>query len=347
MTYHLSAALVLALASSAALAQNSQPQVVRPLGLPASAPTPAAPQAPVASASVSGVVTPARPASGTSALPGPNNAPVSPAAAPAPTPASPAPIPAVSPSLQPIPVAQKPTAPAMAPRASAVTRSEPSGVASKLDAADRKPVRRAVSPKPLAPPAPAALAAFGTLPAGSVTTVSPAGIRTTVVPPDALPTPQLNPPVRAGLVSTSTAFVPVDPFQPTSSQAVVAPAGPSAAASAPPLAAAGVTSAPSMTPAYRPTPANRVVSTSPANEFIVRMGDRTVRKAVERWAEQAGRQIVWTANTDYVVEADAAFGQDLREALTRLSKSLAETSEPITFIERENAIVVVRSINTR
>jgi hypothetical protein len=83
--------------------------------------------------------------------------------------------------------------------------------------------------------------------------------------------------------------------------------------------------------------------------WTVLFSDGTVRRMLQRWADDAGYQLLWEVPRDFPVEIEMTVQRTFRDALSLVAKSLANTDAPIQInINPEVRFIrVVRSLNSQ
>ena len=64
-------------------------------------------------------------------------------------------------------------------------------------------------------------------------------------------------------------------------------------------------------------------------EWIIRLADVSVRRALQRWARDAGWQLLWEPARDFPIEAEIVFRGSFRGALGSLMEALSVTDYPV------------------
>ncbi|PRP68503.1 hypothetical protein BUE93_22140 [Chromobacterium amazonense] len=84
---------------------------------------------------------------------------------------------------------------------------------------------------------------------------------------------------------------------------------------------------------------------APAESWVVSPADGTIRRALNRWAAQAGWQLHWEAGVDLPVTVSAAFSGSFRDAVQGLFGSLSAAEVNLTAL-LYNGNRVVRVVET-
>ncbi len=92
--------------------------------------------------------------------------------------------------------------------------------------------------------------------------------------------------------------------------------------------------------AYAPT-AVRIQALTPSSAVLVakweiRARDVSVRRLIQRWAQDAQYQLVWEANRDFPIEVEAILSGDFRDAVRAVMESLAQTDYPVQALINSN-----------
>ena len=74
--------------------------------------------------------------------------------------------------------------------------------------------------------------------------------------------------------------------------------------------------------------------------------DRTIKSALERWAQLTEWQVAWEFPTDFQIEFNAQFDGDFVDAVTRVVEGLAGPERPIRA-EFYNGNRVLRIVSGR
>lgn len=70
----------------------------------------------------------------------------------------------------------------------------------------------------------------------------------------------------------------------------------------------------------------------PQQVWMLRVADRTLSGALQRWTQSAGWQLVWEAERDFVVEVDLQFEGAFSAVLDTVMQSLADTDYPLQAV---------------
>ena len=83
------------------------------------------------------------------------------------------------------------------------------------------------------------------------------------------------------------------------------------------------------------------------NIWTVHLSDGTVRRLFQRWADDAGYQLLWEVPRDYPIEVEMKLNGKFRDALWTVAKSLSLTDAPVQVSLNPNIrlIRVVRYLN--
>ena len=73
----------------------------------------------------------------------------------------------------------------------------------------------------------------------------------------------------------------------------------------------------------------------------IRLSDVTISRALKRWGEQAGYQVVWSAPKDFPVAATASFTTDFQTAVRGVVESLAQTDSPVMAVYYMNNVLQI------
>ncbi len=73
----------------------------------------------------------------------------------------------------------------------------------------------------------------------------------------------------------------------------------------------------------------------------IRLSDVTISRALKRWGEQAGYQVVWSAPKDFPVAATASFTTDFQTAVRSVVESLAQTDSPVMAVYYMNNVLQI------
>lgn len=81
--------------------------------------------------------------------------------------------------------------------------------------------------------------------------------------------------------------------------------------------------------------------------WTVQFNDGTVRRMLQRWADDAGFQLLWDVPRDYPIEVEMKLHGKFRDVMSMVVKSLAETDAPVqaSFNMDIRLIRVVRFLN--
>ena len=93
----------------------------------------------------------------------------------------------------------------------------------------------------------------------------------------------------------------------------------------------------------------RSIDDAEVKNWTVQFSDGTVRRMLQRWADDAGYQLLWEVPRDFPVEIEMTVQRTFRDALSLVAKSLANTDAPIQInINPEVRFIrVVRSLNSQ
>jgi hypothetical protein len=108
-------------------------------------------------------------------------------------------------------------------------------------------------------------------------------------------------------------------------QAAVADSAPQPTPVAAPVAAPVATAALAQAVAVRP-------ASAPTPTWTVDADDRTLKNAMQRWARDAGWQLVWELKVDYPLNAHGEFSGTFEEAVEGVARSLERTDTPMKAI---------------
>lgn len=86
-------------------------------------------------------------------------------------------------------------------------------------------------------------------------------------------------------------------------------------------------------------------SPQPAQTWLASPADGTLLTTLTKWAEQAGWQVVWEAQDDLIIPANATFQGDFREAVRALFRSFSTSLDPIFYLR--NNVVRVTDLGSR
>ena len=64
-------------------------------------------------------------------------------------------------------------------------------------------------------------------------------------------------------------------------------------------------------------------------DWTVQFSDGTVRRMLQRWADDAGYQLLWEVPRDYPIEVEMKLHGKFRDAVRTLARSLALTDAPV------------------
>lgn len=83
--------------------------------------------------------------------------------------------------------------------------------------------------------------------------------------------------------------------------------------------------------------------------WTVQFSDGTVRRMLQRWADDAGYQLLWEVPRDYPIEVEMQLHGTFRDAVRLVAKSLAVTDAPVqASINPEIRLIrVVRYLNSQ
>jgi hypothetical protein len=97
------------------------------------------------------------------------------------------------------------------------------------------------------------------------------------------------------------------------------------------------------------TMGQRSIDDAEVKNWTVQFSDGTVRRMLQRWADDAGYQLLWEVPRDFPVEIEMTIQRTFRDALSLVAKSLANTDAPIQInINPEVRFIrVVRSLNSQ
>lgn len=80
--------------------------------------------------------------------------------------------------------------------------------------------------------------------------------------------------------------------------------------------------------------------TQPATWEISR-ADVTISRALRRWGERAGYQVVWSSPKDFPILASATFTGDFQDAIRGVIESLAQSESPVMAVYYLNNVVQI------
>lgn len=64
-------------------------------------------------------------------------------------------------------------------------------------------------------------------------------------------------------------------------------------------------------------------------DWVVQFSDGTVRRMMQRWADDAGYQLLWDVPRDYPIEVEVKLHGRFRDAVKMVATSLAVTDAPV------------------
>jgi hypothetical protein len=82
-------------------------------------------------------------------------------------------------------------------------------------------------------------------------------------------------------------------------------------------------------------------TTSRPASWEIRLSDATISRALRRWGEQAGYQVVWSSPKDFPIAASAVFTGDFHDALRSVVESLAQSDSPVMAVYYLNNVVQI------
>lgn len=76
----------------------------------------------------------------------------------------------------------------------------------------------------------------------------------------------------------------------------------------------------------------------------VQLQDKTLYQTLRRWTANAGYQLMWEADRDFPIEANASFAGSIEEAISKVLQSLQSTDYPLqaTINPKNKLIRVIR-----
>ncbi|MFX1678669.1 toxin co-regulated pilus biosynthesis Q family protein [Mitsuaria sp. CC2] len=111
---------------------------------------------------------------------------------------------------------------------------------------------------------------------------------------------------------------------------------PSSAAASVPSSATSSASGPSATA----TPAWAALTAESAGSWTFAHDDGTVHQALQRWAREAGWQLVWEVERDFPIDAEVALRGNFLDALTQAMTALRDTDFPLQArVQAETRVV--------
>jgi hypothetical protein len=81
--------------------------------------------------------------------------------------------------------------------------------------------------------------------------------------------------------------------------------------------------------------------------WAVRLEDKTLRRAMERWGRAGGYQVAWEASVDFPVKLEATFTGGFEDAVKAVMRSLRDTQTPMEALIYDNKVVRVVPAGTR
>ncbi len=69
--------------------------------------------------------------------------------------------------------------------------------------------------------------------------------------------------------------------------------------------------------------------------------DITISRALKRWGERAGYQVIWSSPKDFPIMATASFTGDFQEAVRGVVESLAQSESPVMAVYYLNNVVQI------
>ncbi len=69
--------------------------------------------------------------------------------------------------------------------------------------------------------------------------------------------------------------------------------------------------------------------------------DITISRALRRWGERAGYQVIWASPKDFPIMATASFAGDFQDAILGVVESLAQSESPVMAVYYLNNVVQI------
>ena len=84
-------------------------------------------------------------------------------------------------------------------------------------------------------------------------------------------------------------------------------------------------------------------------QWAISMADKTLYRAMRRWAAQANYQLLWQVDRDFPIESDVVFEGDFRAAVGEVMSSVSMTDFPLQAIlnTKTKVLRVVRYLEER
>jgi hypothetical protein len=79
----------------------------------------------------------------------------------------------------------------------------------------------------------------------------------------------------------------------------------------------------------------------PQDSWEISRTDITISRALKRWGERAGYQVIWSSPKDFPIMATATFTGDFQEALRGVVESLAQSESPVMAVYYLNNVVQI------
>lgn len=82
-----------------------------------------------------------------------------------------------------------------------------------------------------------------------------------------------------------------------------------------------------------------------SKNWEIRTSDTTISRALRRWGEESGYQVIWESPKDFPVMASAAFSGSFHDALKAVIESLSKTDSPMQATYYVNGVVHITRYN--
>jgi hypothetical protein len=94
-------------------------------------------------------------------------------------------------------------------------------------------------------------------------------------------------------------------------------------------------------PLLQAAPAIQAAAVPQLDNWEISRADITISRALRRWGERAGYQVVWASPKDFPILASATFTGDFQDALRGVVESLAQSESPVMAVYYLNNVVQI------
>jgi hypothetical protein len=94
-------------------------------------------------------------------------------------------------------------------------------------------------------------------------------------------------------------------------------------------------------PLLQAAPAIQTAALPQLDNWEISRADITISRALRRWGQRAGYQVVWSSPKDFPILATATFTGDFQDAIRGVVESLAQSESPVMAVYYLNNVVQI------